>query len=678
MRRFCGALLITTIALLAMAGTAVAALPAGALSQLPFPGGCFAYAEIGGCSTAVGLVQHPINIAATADGAQVYVLGSSGALKAFNRDGATGVLSTGPGQAAIVGTHQADGLAIDAAGTRVAVAGGSPGGGRVSVFTRAGDGTLTLLACAEDDASLGCPERDGLSQASGVALPPSGPGVYVASASAGGDGDDAGSDGDGALAAFHAQFNGVSTTLVQDACIPAVPSPVSGNACENPPTLTTALQGVTDVAVSPDGATVYAGGNRGIAGFARDPSSGELAARVACIKRIEGLSGCGDDARMGVTRDIALDPAGESLYVAANDRLVVFDRQPLSGGLTLVQCLKEGGGNGCVDVPALSGGISSAAVSPDGRTVYVTSALNNLVLSLRRDPATGLLTALGCVSFAADPGCSPAAGLNAATAIATSPGGRAYVASNTGTGPGEFGAVASFRAAQTPVCQNAAVTVVAGATASLPLACSDGDGDPLTLSIASPAAAGALGAIDQAARSVAYTAPAAAGAQSVSFGASDGVNSAAAATVAITVTAASGPPPPAAGAAAAPRSRIAKIAARIKQSKLKRLSGTATGAVSRVELSLVRLQGGARIAVARCQLLSSKGTLRSIKPTKKTKRCTASGYLRAKGTTTWSLTLKKPLPKGSYVLTSRALGAGTLRETKFSATLGNRRTFKVI
>ena len=92
----------------------------------------------------------------------------------------------------------------------------------------------------------------------------------------------------------------------------------------------------------------------------------------------------------------------------------------------------------------------------------------------------------------------------------------------------------------------------------------------------------------------------------------------------------------------------------------------------------MRLQGGARIAVARCQLLGSKGTLRGIKPSRRTRRCAAGGFLTAKGTARWSLTLRKPLPKGSYVLTSRAIGSGAARETRFSAALGNRRAFKVV
>lgn len=670
--------LIAVLVVLACAGTAGAALPAGALTQLPFPSGCFASAAIGGCSTP-SAASRPINLAVTADGAQVYVLGQSGGLRAMNRD-AAGALTHGPLVPDSIGGYQGDGVSVNRDGTRVAAAGGEPSGsGRVSLFTRAPDGTLTPLVCADDLSGQGCLERDGLAHAAGVALPPTGPGLYVAGREGAGDGGDGDTDGDGALLAFHSALNPITLTptLVQDACVAAVASPVSGDECESPLNTTAAVGDVTDVAVSPDGATVYAGGFAGLVGFARNAQTGALATRVACFLRNNGNSGCGDDARMSITEDLAFDPSGEFLYAAARDRLIVFDRQPLSGGLTLVQCMKAGGGDGCVDVPEIGLSTTGVAVAPDGRTAYVTRGGAHHVLSLRRDPGTGLLSPLGCVSFDPDPGCSPAAGVYFPYEVAVAPGSPSvYVAAIEGTGQNATGALSSFRAAQAPICTDAAVTVAAGAAVALPLACSDPDGDPLTLAIAGPPSDGALSAIDQGAPSVAYTAPPTAGARTVSFTASDGANTSAPATVAITVT--GGAAPSAGASVTSPRSRIGKLAARIRQSRLKRFSGTATGPVRRVELSLVRLQGGARIAVARCQVLGSKGALRPIKPSKKAKRCSAGGFLTAKGTTTWSLTLRRPLPKGSYVLTSRAVGAGTARETRFSSTLGNRRSFKVV
>ena len=150
----------------------------------------------------------------------------------------------------------------------------------------------------------------------------------------------------------------------------------------------------------------------------------------------------------------ASTPTGSHIYVAARDRLVVFDRQPLSGGLTLVQCLKTGGGSGCVDVPDLGLALTGITVAPDGRTVYVTRGGANHVLSLRRDPATGLLTPLGCVSFDADPAAARSGPVHRRSrSRPRRTAATCTCASYEGTGAGAFGAVASFRAAQAPVCQ---------------------------------------------------------------------------------------------------------------------------------------------------------------------------------------------------------------------------------
>jgi Bacterial Ig domain/RTX calcium-binding nonapeptide repeat (4 copies)/PA domain/LVIVD repeat len=95
------------------------------------------------------------------------------------------------------------------------------------------------------------------------------------------------------------------------------------------------------------------------------------------------------------------------------------------------------------------------------------------------------------------------------------------------TGPG---------AAQRPVCadQNAAVPHQTAVTLSL--RCTDGNGNPLTLAIASNPASGSLGALDQGADTVTYTPNAGfSGADSFTFTASDGAATSAPATVRITV-----------------------------------------------------------------------------------------------------------------------------------------------
>ena len=96
-----------------------------------------------------------------------------------------------------------------------------------------------------------------------------------------------------------------------------------------------------------------------------------------------------------------------------------------------------------------------------------------------------------------------------------------------------------------PSCSDIARTTAAGTPVSVPLACTDGDGDAVTRSIVSGPANGTLGPIDQGAGSVTYTPnPGFSGADSFSFRGSDGGGAGNTATASLTVTPAPGPIPP--------------------------------------------------------------------------------------------------------------------------------------
>jgi hypothetical protein len=280
------------------------------------------------------------------------------------------------------------------------------------------------------------------------------------------------------------------------------------------------------------------------------------------------------------------------------------------------------------------------------------------VRSFRRDPATGKLTQLACVNVAGANGCTGAAGLHQTRAIAISPDGvHAYIAAQDGPGSGDTGAVALFSLERAPVCGSRAVTVPAGGAVALPLACTDPNGEAVKRAVAAGPAHGSLGAISQAAGTVAYR-PAAgfAGTDDVAYTATDGTNVSARAHIAITVT----PAPD----TTAPRSRIARIPA----GRVKRLHGTAAdaGGVRAVEIALVR-RG------ATCKQLTRAGTLK--RPRRGT--CAPTRFLAANGTSSWTFRLSKRLPKGRYVLVSRATDAAGNRERTFTAARGNRVTFTV-
>jgi hypothetical protein len=111
-----------------------------------------------------------------------------------------------------------------------------------------------------------------------------------------------------------------------------------------------------------------------------------------------------------------------------------------------------------------------------------------------------------------------------------------------------------------------------------------------------------------------------------------------------------GTPQPAGPTDTPPEATIAKIAKSSKGGKLVKFKGTARDDVSvaRVDIALVKRKGD------KCAQMTSPGRYAPLA------KCDApTKFLRAKGTTTWSYKLSKPLKKGSYVLFARATdGAG--------------------
>lgn len=140
------------------------------------------------------------------------------------------------------------------------------------------------------------------------------------------------------------------------------------------------------------------------------------------------------------------------------------------------------------------------------------------------------------------------------------------------------------------------------------------------------------------------------------------------------VAAAPAPAPPAAAppAPTAPASNPdllpeAKLG-KLPKGKAKRalvFRGTATDdkGVSRVELAIVRRSGG------KCTQLTARGRFTALA------KCAApSSFLRARGTTRWSLKVRG-LPKGSYTVFARAIDSANQRQGGFGP--GNKKAFRV-
>jgi 6-phosphogluconolactonase (cycloisomerase 2 family) len=213
------------------------------------------------------------------------------------------------------------------------------------------------------------------------------------------------------------------------------------------------LQQAQSVALSPDDKFLYvasggslAGGSNGVAIFARDVQTGALT-KAGCVTAGGGDGRVGSeqtcargDALLGAA-DVAISPDGASAYVASavSGGLAWFARDTATGALTPGGCVKDfPRADRCAGAPGLIGA-ASVALSPDGVDVYVGSPVTASIHVLRRDAASGTLVPVGCVSeTGSDGACTPAAGLQAVRDLAVAPDGRAVYAA------GGSGAVVAF------------------------------------------------------------------------------------------------------------------------------------------------------------------------------------------------------------------------------------------
>lgn len=197
----------------------------------------------------------------------------------------------------------------------------------------------------------------------------------------------------------------------------------------------TGLDGVRDVAVSPDGTSLYAvspDNDNAIVRFKRNIDSGKLTAKDCVKDEFVGMDGCVKSSPgLEGARSVAVSPDGSSVYVASveDNALLRLSRDLDSGKLSPKNCFVDadfGDDLNCEDEAPAIWFPNDVAVSPDGTTVYVTSLQDAAISIFERDPANGRLTYVGCVEdenpgYTACDTSSP--GLNGATRIAISPDG---------------------------------------------------------------------------------------------------------------------------------------------------------------------------------------------------------------------------------------------------------------
>jgi 6-phosphogluconolactonase (cycloisomerase 2 family) len=284
---------------------------------------------------------------------------------------------------------------------------------QASAVSFADIGDLAALGCVQNTGGSVCGSTTGaLDGAIAVTISPDGDNAYVASFT------------DDAVVVFTRNPDG---TLVSTSCF----QNTGGSDCDGSGGDIPALDGAADIAVSPDGTSVYVVSNESnaVALFTRG-IDGSLTSQ-GCIQDSASGSLCegsgGETPGLQSANGIVVSPDGQNVYVASfeSDGVVWFTREE-DGSLTPQGCIQNTGRTECAGLGGTTAGLGGAydlAISPDGKNVYVAANQSDAIVVFNRAP-DGTLTAAGCVQ---EPGISICAssfsGLDGPRAVAVSPDG---------------------------------------------------------------------------------------------------------------------------------------------------------------------------------------------------------------------------------------------------------------
>ena len=342
----------------------------------------------------------------------------------IQKPGAAGCLSVVGFCSPAVGLDGAQSITVSPDGRNAYVA--SVDSDAVVVFDRGGDGTLIQkpgrAGCISDTGAGRCRDGTALDFAKSVTVSPDGRNAYVASET---------SD---AVAVFDRARDG---RLVQKPGRSACISDTGAGPCADG----TALDRADSVTVTPDGENAYVASEASdaVAVFDRaaDGTLTQKPGTAGCISQT-GAGPCTDGTGLDFATSVVVSPDGRSAYVASllGDAVAIFDR---SGDGTLTQkpgtagCISATGGGRCRAGTALDGAVS-VTVSPEGRSVYVSSRDSDAVAMFDRTRNGRLVQKpgeAGCISDTGAGPCLDGTALEDALAVTVSSDGlTAYVASD--------------------------------------------------------------------------------------------------------------------------------------------------------------------------------------------------------------------------------------------------------
>ncbi len=282
-------------------------------------------------------------------------------------------------------------------------------------------GLLTRTGCVAEGTSspFGCAPARGLTNTAYMVLSPDGTNAYATAR-----------DGN-AVAAF--ARNRTTGALGQLAGTSGCTSDNGTDGC----TAGWGLGRASGLAISPDGGTVYAASadENTVTWFRRNRRSGTLAEAGCFVDAMQPpVNHCAPVTGLGGAIADAVTPDGRNLYAVAPNTSTVVAFAIVGGGLRYLSCVADQRTplTGCVSAPGLNSP-SNLVVSPDGQQVYVAGQGSNAITTFARDPATGTLSEVACVSgdngSGQTQGCTPGAQVVQPQFLAISSDGRFLYAS---------------------------------------------------------------------------------------------------------------------------------------------------------------------------------------------------------------------------------------------------------
>jgi 6-phosphogluconolactonase (cycloisomerase 2 family) len=289
-------------------------------------------------------------------------------------------------------------------------------------------GSVREVSCVSDAATVvpGCGKAARLTNTAYLAISPDGRNLYATAR-----------DADSIVAFSRDARTGALRRLAGAAgCIRD--AGVADPAC---PVASPGLDRASGITISSDGRFVYVAGaySNAVTTFTRNASTGALTP-AGCIADVGSPhQGCTAGKGLRGASFVRLSPDNRVLYVAAGDSNAIagFTRDPNTGGLAELGCLSDSGPShdrNCSGAVGLDG-VSSIAITPDGKSLYATASRDSAVVAFKRDTSNGLINDVGCISgdagYRQDARCAAGRGIQFAQYATTSPDGRFVYVSAT-------------------------------------------------------------------------------------------------------------------------------------------------------------------------------------------------------------------------------------------------------